>query len=802
MGLKFLRAITLLFFFVPLKSFAQDTFDFYICNKGNDNYPGTLKLLPKKTITATEPLIKKFFDSIGSVKIGLKSGDVFNESLVTSYPIKISTYTDNINQNDFAILNGSKECDTGWAKDTNTVNIYKQDIPYSGFNSYGIGGIGSYSYIYVVEVDKALDMPAPFTARKILKFVTSLAEVEKNPGSFYTPVNTNENPKQLFIHTTDGSSPNANAKYRYEVTVRDFAVNSTYQQNNRFENLWVRGYGAGIGMLPGGSNSYYNKIVFGPGAAIHHLVVRSGTIDHSLFLPGPENTSDFAVVFYDTEGLGRHCTIKNSMFLDIGAPVYAHTSSGSNFGAVEMDNVIGFGDKKHPREFMFTSDNDTVLLNNIYADGYTTGYNYGKAKYASISNSYFKDVNFGIAYSQQNPVTSLVNNVFIKTKGTSYTAGIYMQDNTSVTLTNSIIHLNNSYASYWADAGSFIYGGGKGNSKTVATGNIFICDIISPATLVAASTNAKNGMGTLKDNLDNNVYVLLKGNKIAWNIMNASANGGITRVQDFDEWKRQSGQDTHSLFFDLKNDPRGLKAIFADPDNGNYDLANTVEGRQISALRAGMTSPITCYLQKPTYEDAADLIRNNKVLSVNTCRNPCQQNKIRVNATFEINAVNDREVKLQWNISEQQNIRRYELQKATGNSVFKKIKSIPVSQDSLYSFIDDAVQAGIPYQYRLLVFARAGGICYSDIRTLRIIDEKTFIIYPNPSTGKIFISMNGYIGDANFSILNSMGQPLMKKKFLSLYSTQFIDISNQPKGIYFIKMETSDGISVQKFLIE
>ena len=86
----------------------------------------------------------------------MKSGNVFEESLVTSYPIQISTYTDSNDHNDFAILNGSKEFDTGWAKDTNTVNIYKQDIPYSGFNSYGINGIGSYSYLYVIEVDKAI----------------------------------------------------------------------------------------------------------------------------------------------------------------------------------------------------------------------------------------------------------------------------------------------------------------------------------------------------------------------------------------------------------------------------------------------------------------------------------------------------------------------------------------------------------------------------------------------------------------------------------------------------------------------
>ena len=382
--------------------------------------------------------------------------------------------------------------------------------------------------------------------------------MENTPGSFYTPVNTNENPMPVFIHTSDGSSPNANTKYRYEVTVRDWAVNSTYQQDNKFENLWVRGFGAGNGMLPGGANSYYNKIIFGPGAAIHHLVVRSGIINHSLFLPGPKNTNEYAVVFYDVEGLGRHCTIENSMFLDIRSPVYAHTSSGTNYGAIEMDNVLGFADSTDADGFMFTSNTDTVILNNVYTDGYTSGYNYGKAKYAAISNSYFKDVNFGIAYSANNPVQSLVNNVFIKTKGTSYTTGIYMQDNTSLKLSNSIIHLINNYSSYWANAGSFVYGTGGAFNKIEASGNIFICDINPLATLIAATTNTNNGVATSTDRWNNNVYVLLKGNKIAWATTNASTNGGSSIIQNFDEWKKQSGQDQNSLFFDLRNDPRGV----------------------------------------------------------------------------------------------------------------------------------------------------------------------------------------------------------------------------------------------------
>jgi hypothetical protein len=798
---RFYLRLLLIILFLPGISYGQDAFDFYVSNTGKDTYPGNVKALPKQTIAAAAPLLVNWFKTKGSVKLGLKSGDTFNENLITSYPVQVGTYTDDLfRQNDLAILNGSKEFDSGWVKYSNSLYTYTRDIPYTGFTGYGINGIGSYSYIYVTEIDKDLEKTAPFTARKLLTFVTSPGEVDHIPGSFYSPVNTNENPKHIFIHTSNGNAPGANSKYRYEVTVRDFAINSTYQANNVFENLWVRGFGAGIGMLPGGDNSYYNKIIFGPGAGIHHLVVRSGIINHSLFLPGAKNTSDFAVVFYDVEGLGRHCTIKNSMFLNIPSPVYAHTSLGTNYGAVEISNVVAFADTTDANAFMFTSDNDTVLLNNVYSDGYKAGYNYGTAKYVAITNSYFKDVTFGIGYSASNPVTASVDNTFIKTKGTSYTAGIYMQPNTSLSLNNSIIHVINNYRSYWANAGTFVYQTGVAGSRISASGNIFICDIAPVATLIAANTNAVNGISN--DSWNNNVYILLKGNKIQWTTSNPSANGGSYIIQNFGEWKRQSGQDKNSLFFDLRNDPRGLKAIFVDPDNGNYDLANTPEGYQIAALHAGMTAPLNCFLQKPVYEEAADLVRNNKVLSVNGCRNPCQQNSIRVNNTFEVFPTNDRQVKLTWSIAEQQNIIRYELQKATGNSVFKKLSIEAVTPaDSVYRYTDE-VQPGIPYLYRLMITDHAGGRCYTAAHSIKTNDNKLFTIYPNPSTGNILVLMNGYIGNAGFTVLNSNGQIILKKQVFSLYNPLKFDLTIQPKGIYFLKVETTKGIAVQKFSIQ
>lgn len=781
----------------------QEKMDYYISNQGNDLNPGTSHFFPKKTLSGLGSVLKDVSNATGPTKVGLKRGDIFEESLATSYPVHLNAYSINPGEKAFVVFNGSKEFNTGWKKVTGAHNTYQQSIPYSGFTGYGINNIGSYSFIYVIEIDKKLEKVAPISARKPLQFVTGQAAVEKTIGSFCIPVNTNENPMPVFVHTSDGSSPNENKTYRYEVVVRDWAVNSTYQPNNYFENLWVRGFGAGIGMLPGGNGSYYNKILFGPGAGIHHLVLRSGTIDHSVFFPGPKNTNTYGVVFYDREGMGRHGIIRNTMFLDIRLPIYSHTSEGSNFGAIELTDVVGFADSTETGGFITTKNNDSVIMHRVYTDNYISGHDYGDAKYVSINNSWFKGVQHGIAIGCKSPMTSLITNCFIKTKGIPYTynAGIMLQDSTALHLTNSIIHITNPNTAAASRPISFLLGGGTQSNKIEAFGNIFIADVETSNSVSAFVINRQNQNLPSSFSLNNNVYVLLKGGNINWTISNSITGGGNFKTNNFETWKRQSAQDSNSLFFDLRNDPRGLKAIFADPENGNYELSNTREGQEIAALHAGMTTPLPCFLKKPSYEEAAEMVRNDMVLSVNYCRNPCLQNKVVVNATFDIAEAENGKVALRWSNSEQHNIDHYEIQRSSGLSTFNTIASQPVVRDAHYSFFD-YVQPGIKYLYRLAIIAKSGDRCFTDIRTLNMSTNKGFTIYPNPAVGTIQVLINDNAGLAELSVMDSFGNLIMSKNVLHINSVPLkLNLTNISSGIYFLTIKTNKGVSTQKFII-
>ncbi|MCL2312436.1 MAG: T9SS type A sorting domain-containing protein, partial [Firmicutes bacterium] len=64
--------------------------------------------------------------------------------------------------------------------------------------------------------------------------------------------------------------------------------------------------------------------------------------------------------------------------------------------------------------------------------------------------------------------------------------------------------------------------------------------------------------------------------------------------------------------------------------------------------------------------------------------------------------------------------------------------------------------------------------------------EKFFTIAPNPNQGKFQILHNGisdYI-DSEFVLFSALGQTIRKGRV----SNPFIDISEQPNGIYFLKM--------------
>lgn len=71
-----------------------------------------------------------------------------------------------------------------------------------------------------------------------------------------------------------------------------------------------------------------------------------------------------------------------------------------------------------------------------------------------------------------------------------------------------------------------------------------------------------------------------------------------------------------------------------------------------------------------------------------------------------------------------------------------------------------------------------------------------FGIFPNPTSGKITISTDSKIQYTEVTVYNVMGEAVLKTTSLSL------DISNQPKGMYFVRVESELGSSTKKIVLE
>lgn len=80
-------------------------------------------------------------------------------------------------------------------------------------------------------------------------------------------------------------------------------------------------------------------------------------------------------------------------------------------------------------------------------------------------------------------------------------------------------------------------------------------------------------------------------------------------------------------------------------------------------------------------------------------------------------------------------------------------------------------------------------------------EEKTFIIFPNPSRGEFTI--NGLNAEAEFcqlDIYNMLGESIFHKS--KVPGECLMDLSDQPEGIYFAILKEKDKISIQKLIIQ
>lgn len=95
----------------------------------------------------------------------------------------------------------------------------------------------------------------------------------------------------------------------------------------------------------------------------------------------------------------------------------------------------------------------------------------------------------------------------------------------------------------------------------------------------------------------------------------------------------------------------------------------------------------------------------------------------------------DDNVILNWKVADEQDIVRYDVERSTDGRSFEKAGSVPASNNTDYSWLDNSVSAMV--YYRVKSVDRSGELKYSGIATLFAgADRSTISVAPNPVQGR------------------------------------------------------------------
>ncbi len=83
-------------------------------------------------------------------------------------------------------------------------------------------------------------------------------------------------------------------------------------------------------------------------------------------------------------------------------------------------------------------------------------------------------------------------------------------------------------------------------------------------------------------------------------------------------------------------------------------------------------------------------------------------------------------------------------------------------------------------------------------------DERTLLVYPNPSTGIVHLTINGFENrKVEVSVLNVIGTVMYRETLTELTdrATKTLDLSKLANGLYYVKLEADNTSQLCKLII-
>jgi uncharacterized delta-60 repeat protein len=158
---------------------------------------------------------------------------------------------------------------------------------------------------------------------------------------------------------------------------------------------------------------------------------------------------------------------------------------------------------------------------------------------------------------------------------------------------------------------------------------------------------------------------------------------------------------------------------------------------------------------------------------------------------------------LQWTTVQEINIDRFEIERSLNGKDYSSIGKINAGL-SKYNFTDEKPFTGINY-YRIKMIDKDGKFEYSPVRTL--IHSASFYvsIYPLPAKGRLNMQIESSKAEkANISVTDVSGKTLITNSVMLAagVNNTFSNVQSLGKGVYFLKIVTSQTTETRKIIVE
>ena len=469
-----------------------------------------------------------------------------------------------------------------------------------------------YTNVYVVEINTATEANTPIASRRRLTDVASSAAAASTPGSVY--ITSFGNGWLGQIHPSDSLAPGSGS-YRYEVVSRVQPANFGAPNNlgdAALGGVELVGGSSGYGSLGGPTGFVGDRLVFVHGTT-HSAVIGGGSLQRSVFYEGGDLTSQgpgIQLAWYAGTASGLRWNLNDCLFYaNVGDRVpngvISHSGGSTSYDRGDISRCAFLGTRRANGALQGTAIDfnnvATGVIESVYVHTIASIFGGGMPLSTEVKNSVFQEVafprvglyfhdNLVLAESAQDPASNA-----------NAPAALLLQQN-GANASNNLLwsHGLGGYTQGNSDQA----GGIVTNGVTAATiqHNIVILDPANQAVApfyIILPAGAPTGLS-----MDYNLVV------------NTSKSGICTLVGtgNTSSWAQYQAAyptlDAHSMFVDVSADPRGLKAIFVDPLNGDFRWAQTDLARRCAVFcRANNVGPAKVTTRWPVVPAVDEAVR-------------------------------------------------------------------------------------------------------------------------------------------------------------------------------------------------